>query len=255
MGTKKEITKITVRLVLAWIFSILFIFGGAYELATTSILGGLLRLLAGLIIFPPLTKYCKEKFKFEISTWLKVLIIIILIGLSWGLTNQIGLTGEVINEQTGEIEGAGIETNQQEKESETEIYSFGDKVTIGNFAYIFHSYETETEIRSKYSGDVQEKSDGIFLILDLTVENIGKKSEDFSPNLIKIIDERGREFEHDFNAEIWMDDEYDISYEQIQPGLSKRGKIIFDVPENLKGFIGVFDSSFWPDEVKYVSWN
>jgi len=50
------------------------------------------------------------------------------------------------------------------------------------------------------------------------------------------------------------EDEEDIIYEQIQPTLSKRGKIIFDVPKDLEGLIEISDSIIWSDEKKYVSW-
>ena len=46
-----------------------------------------------------------------------------------------------------------------------------------------------------------------------------------------------------------------FSFEQIQPGLPKTGKVVFDVPKNLKGMLGISSDSMWSDEVKYVSWN
>ena len=50
----------------------------------------------------------------------------------------------------------------------------------------------------------------------------------------------------------YLDDSF--SFEQMQPSLPKRGKIVFDVPENIKGMLEISSSSFWSDEKKYVSW-
>jgi len=75
---KKETKKITVRMVFAWIFSILFIVGGVGMLFNSP-LSGVLTFIAGVIILPPFNKMLKEKANIEISTWLKIIIVLVLL--------------------------------------------------------------------------------------------------------------------------------------------------------------------------------
>ena len=98
-----------------------------------------------------------------------------------------------------------------------------------------------------------EKADGIFLVFDVTIENIGQESETFWGDTIIVKDDQGRSFEHDTMAEIYLDED-SFSYEQMQPGLPKTGKMVFDVPTNLAGYIEVSSDDMWSDDVKYVSW-
>jgi hypothetical protein len=133
------------------------------------------------------------------------------------------------------------------------VYKFGDKVTIGNFAYTFNSYETKSEIGSYILDNFYgEKADGIFLIIDVTIENIGKESETLWSSYVSVIDDQNRKFESDTMAGVYLDDAF--SFEQLNPGLPKRGKIVFDVSKDLKGFIEISNSNVWSDEKKYVSW-
>ena len=109
MATKK----IGLRLVLAWIFSIIFIIAsiGAF---TSSILSGFLMLVAGIIILPPFSKMLKEKANLEFSTWLKIGIIIGLFILS-----SVFLT---ITEVAEEInDGSANVVNQDYSESMSDL--------------------------------------------------------------------------------------------------------------------------------------
>ncbi len=84
-GTIKHIIKnnypekITIRLILAWTFSLLFLLGGILNiLMDFKIIKGILITLMGLILFPPIDKMMRNKYNFYLSAWLKLGIIIFL---------------------------------------------------------------------------------------------------------------------------------------------------------------------------------
>ncbi len=74
----KETKTIGAKHVFAWIFSVLFIVGGI-GMFVESFLSGFLVLLAGIIILPPFNKILEEKAKLKITTWLKVIIVFVLL--------------------------------------------------------------------------------------------------------------------------------------------------------------------------------
>jgi len=74
----KEVKKITLGLILSWIFGIVFGLSGLTFLFTGSIIAGGSLILASLILLPPVNKLVKEKFNFELSRGLKITLVIIL---------------------------------------------------------------------------------------------------------------------------------------------------------------------------------
>ena len=74
----KDTKTIGVKIICAWIFSILFIVGGLGMLIS-SFISGFLTLIAGILILPPFSKMLEEKANLKITTWLKIIIIFVLL--------------------------------------------------------------------------------------------------------------------------------------------------------------------------------
>lgn len=81
----QKVKKITLGLVVSWIFGIVFLLAGAMTLAS-HVGGGILIIIAALIALPPVSKLMAEKLKFTLSGGLKFFVIIILIGFGIGLS-------------------------------------------------------------------------------------------------------------------------------------------------------------------------
>ena len=80
-----------------------------------------------------------------------------------------------------------------------------------------------------------EKADGIFIILDVEVENTGKSAKYLMDSYLKLVDEQGREFSPNSVAAIYLKPQGSaLMFEQVNPGITKKGKIVFDVPAGLK---------------------
>ncbi|MBU1252219.1 MAG: DUF4352 domain-containing protein [Nanoarchaeota archaeon] len=136
-------------------------------------------------------------------------------------------------------------------------YKLGDRVVVDDVAYTINSKTENSQVGKSYVyGDYESfmgtTADGIFYIFDLTVENVGMESKTLWGTNIKIYDSQGRSFDHDSMAEIYLDDS--LQYDQLQPGLPKRGKIVFDVPKGLTGKLEISSTEFFSDNKEYVSW-
>lgn len=153
--------------------------------------------------------------------------------------------------------GTNAPTTQQIQNSKaTELTAkIGNRVIAGDFAYTFNSMTTSKEIgENTYGTFVGKKADGVFIILDVTIENIEKESKTILiGSMIKIKDDQGRKYSSDAMAGIYLKEEA-FTFTQLQPGLPKRGKIVFDVPENINGQIEVASGLFLTN-YKYVSLN
>ena len=245
----KEIKRITLGLIFSWLFGIIFGITGVSLLFSFSVKGGISLILASLLLLPPVNKFSKEKFNLEISRGLKITgVIILFIIYSTSAISDISSS----NVNSNDNPSKPIDNLEQPAK---QIYSLGEEVVVGGLAYTFHSYETKDIIGEYIFNNLMgEKADGIFLVFDVTIENKGDESKNLWASYVKIIDDQERKFEHDSTAEIYLKED-SFTFEQIQPGLPKRGKIVFDVPKNIKGSIEVSSDSLWSDEVKYISWD
>jgi len=145
-------------------------------------------------------------------------------------------------------QGTEINTENSIKTEEISVYSLGDRVVVENFAYTFRDVTEKIYVGSNY---FKEYPNGIFLVFDVEVENIGNKA-DYINNEIYIIDNQNREFEQDDGAWAYLED--NLIFEELNPGLTKKGQIIFDVPKDIDGKIGIKKSSWSSDFSAYISW-
>lgn len=115
---------ITIRLVLAWIFSVLFLVSGIGNMINASLIGGLLLVLAGLVLFPPIDAAIRNQWNFYLSSWLKFFIVLILISIASSIiiaegfakvSSQYGMPSDTAN--SGNRDVADIPAKQQETTS------------------------------------------------------------------------------------------------------------------------------------------
>jgi hypothetical protein len=88
---------------------------------------------------------------------------------------------------------------------------------------------------------VNAKANGVYVIVDIKVENLGNESTAISPGCAKIINSQGKKFESDPTGWIYLQD--NILLKQIQPGLPVTGQAIFDVPKGITCNLQVTDST------------
>jgi hypothetical protein len=84
MTKNKEVRKVTLGLIVSWIFGVIWLLNVPFYLFTGSFVWALTFLIMALAILPPMNKVYKEKLNFEISRGTKFLIIIVgIIVLMW----------------------------------------------------------------------------------------------------------------------------------------------------------------------------
>jgi len=173
------------------------------------------------------------------------------IGIFFGAIIILSMISNLGSDNSSNIETNTNSGNSLPTENGLPVYSVGDEVIVEDFKYILHGVETKSEIEGYFSN---EKADGVFLIIDLTMENIGNTAE-YLNDEIYIVDDRGREFEEDTDAKYKLDDSERFgSLDKINPGLSKRGKMVFDVPADIKGKVGIKKSIWSSDFSVFISW-
>lgn len=102
-------------------------------------------------------------------------------------------------------------------------------VRDGKFEFVVTSVQPGlTEI-----GDnpyLAKHAQGQFVVVAMSVKNIGDKPQSFSPSAQKLFDADGRSFESDTMAQIALGDSDVPVYDNINPGNTVEVKVVYDMP-------------------------
>lgn len=105
----------------------------------------------------------------------------------------------------------------------------GQRVNDGKFEFVVESLECGA---NEVGGELfNETAQGHFCLLELTVTNTGDESQTMSDSNQYLYDAEGREFSSDSIATLWANEESSSFFlEEINPGNSVTGVVVFDVP-------------------------
>lgn len=150
-----------------------------------------------------------------------------------------GCSGDTESESTSASsnEEESIDSSEEEQSESDSVptHEIGDSFTVGDgdqtVEYIVNSASTANAIGGEYT---QQEANGIYLIVELEMTNQTGETIDVSSNHLKAVDSEGNQFDADTGAGIYLsqDSRFDtegISFEQLNPGLSVDGAVIFDV--------------------------
>ena len=172
-------------------------------------------------------KDTKPKKKWYLRWYMIVIYFILVLGFLSNLTSKDN--NQQQNTQYQNPKAENIAKQPEEK------YNIGDTVIAGDFKWKVTKAEKVDKIGQEIAGQFLGKTaNGEFLILSVEIENIGKSAKLLSDNYLKLVDEQGREFSADSGAAIYLGQGNYLIFEQINPSIVKKGKIVFDVPKGLK---------------------
>ncbi|MBB4929653.1 hypothetical protein F4561_000473 [Lipingzhangella halophila] len=130
----------------------------------------------------------------------------------------------------GDGGGSGSDSGSDSggEEGGEEATGIGDTVETGVFAFTVTDVETGVNEVADESGYLTETPDGQYVIVSVTVENIGDESGTFESGSQTLIDGEDREHSTDTAAEITGGAESFLN--EVNPGNSVEGELIYDIP-------------------------
>ncbi|MFC4555487.1 DUF4352 domain-containing protein [Georgenia faecalis] len=126
--------------------------------------------------------------------------------------------------------------------AEPAVPGIGDAVRDGKFEFVVTGIETGV---AAVGGDLfGEEAQGQFVLVHMTVTNIGDAAQYFSGDDQILVDAAGREHSASSSAGLAIEDN-DTFYNEINPGNTVDGTVVFDVPTDAAPVsIEVHDSMF-----------
>lgn len=158
-----------------------------------------------------------------------------------GVFAIIGAGGKAVSDSLKEAD-----QNQQGKNAVAG--QFGKPITDGKFQFTVTGMKCGLETVGP--DGFSEKAQGQFCVIDTQIKNVGKSAEVFNDSSQKAYDAKEVEYSVDTGAGIWANKEYSTFLEEINPGNTVKGKLVFDVPAGTKLTSVVLHESMFTAGVK-----
>lgn len=126
---------------------------------------------------------------------------------------------------------------EQSQKQEKITAKIGEQVQSGDLAFTINGVKEYNSLGNSFT---QKDSQGIFKVVSLKIENVGKETKTIDSSMIKLTDSEGRTFERSIDGQTakgLSQGQVDLFLQQVQPGLSVNGEIVFDVPESAEGLV------------------
>ncbi len=183
--------------------------------------------------------------------WFWLIIVIVVIGLI-NAVNGGGDAEEPAGGGTAQEPSTSGDEDAHEQEPDAEEPEgttpdqvhpgIGDTVTVGDFEITVTSIETGV---ASVGGDyLSEDAQGAFTLLNVEVTNIGKSGETVFSSSFTVLDADEREFDAHSTASLYLGDS-GFMFEQINPGNTAKGILVFDLPVDVVPEVLEFSPGFF----------
>ncbi|MGP4106776.1 DUF4352 domain-containing protein [Virgibacillus sp. L01] len=145
-----------------------------------------------------------------------------------------GDSGDAKQEETSDNNGQEKDKSEKEKVKKAGV---GETATVSNVGFTVDNVKTPDKIDSGNEFVENATTSGKFVILDVTVKNDQKEPLTIDSSYFKIKSADGTTYEPITDGQVMMamgDSMGDFFLTQINPGLSKSGKVVFEVSKDLK---------------------
>ena len=118
---------------------------------------------------------------------------------------------------------------------ETPTAEVGETLTVGGAEWVVQD-ASQTEVLRSQFGSAGSDKQGDFVIVDFTFTNNTGEAVTLDPVNMTLIDGEDREFEADTDTFEYVPVEKDIFLEQVNPGVTQEGRIIFTTAPDASDF-------------------
>jgi hypothetical protein len=183
--------------------------------------------------------------------WFWLIVIVVLIALVSALGGGGDETGTRSADSTSSDEqqaGGGEKEAKAEKPAEESAHGIGDTVAADDWEITVDEVEDGvSKVGDEYLG---AEAQGQFVQISLSVKNTGSEPDYFFEDDIKLADDQDNTYSADSEAGIYAAKDNILFLEEINPGNTAKGVLVFDVPEDVDPSRLTFAGGLFADPVE-----
>ncbi|NLO98589.1 MAG: DUF4352 domain-containing protein [Peptococcaceae bacterium] len=112
-------------------------------------------------------------------------------------------------------------------------YGLNEEVNAGKIGYVVSEVKKDKKIGQNEF--LQKTTENQFLIIKVKVTNNDKETRTIDTSLFKLLDSEGKEYSAMADADLYVNEGNGFFLAQVNPGTSKSGFVVFEIPENVSG--------------------
>lgn len=171
--------------------------------------------------------------------------LVALVVLIVGLTALMGGGEDTNTQDPGAANNPDEAEQAQEKPAAPAAAPIGEKVPVGDVAWQVTNARQATELSSAFG----ESKQGNFVIVDFLFENNAKEAVTLDSSSLSLLDGEGRESQVDTDNFMFIDPAKDVFLQQVNPGVSREGEVIYTVAPGASDFtLSVGDTNMFGGE-------
>ncbi|QAY21397.1 DUF4352 domain-containing protein [Halorubrum ezzemoulense] len=138
---------------------------------------------------------------------------------------------------SGTSDGTSGTSDGTSGDNNVRTHQMGESFTVGDEGQSIEYNVQDAYSTSYISGPIErQEADGQYIILTLSMENVGDESVDITTNHFTMVDSQDRTFDASSEQTLWVESDpriqvEGVSFEQLQPGITTEGAVVFQVPE------------------------
>lgn len=143
----------------------------------------------------------------------------------------------------------GSSSEPAKNEEVVKMAGLNETVQDKDLAFTVVKVDTAKNLGNSYT---QKTAQGMFYVVTLKIENKGKETASFDSSMAKVIDDQGRSFDRSIDGQTakgLSEGNVDLFLQQVQPGLSVTGDLVFDLPETIESANLELKGGFFSDGV------
>lgn len=142
-------------------------------------------------------------------------------------------SGEQGSGQAVEENQEAAEEDQASGQGEQPVVGIGEPVQVGEVQWTVTGAESTNQLTAEF----QEPRQGDFVVVNFTFTNNGTEAKALTSESITLIDSQGRQFEADTDTLLYVDPSESILFEEVNPGVTREGTVIYTVAPDASGFV------------------
>lgn len=131
--------------------------------------------------------------------------------------------------------GSSDTNTTAEKAAPVPAAKIGDTVTDKDMDFAVTNFTTAKTLGSSFT---KKDAQGTFQVISLKITNQSKETKTIDSSMFQLTDSQGRTFDRSVegqSAQGFSEGGFDLFLQQVQPGLSVNGDIVFDIPADATG--------------------
>lgn len=182
----------------------------------------------------------KKFFKLGCLGFIALIVLVIVIGYMGSDKDSSSNTTEKSSTSAKSTEKKGAS-----KKEEKTLAKKGEELQVGDVVFKVNKVNTTKKIKDGDFLSYEPDSDGsVFLVVNVTVKNAGKEMITTDSSYFQLLKD---EISYNPSTLITTSGDYFL-YDGINPGLSQTGNVVFEIPEDMSGFILNVQTGFWGTE-------